>query len=161
LVSSGARPASPAASVSDSAHGGRRLGTVVGVDLTDAVMGGVASGGVAVARMELARLLRGAVSALRSRGSAGDELGLVLDAVARSDDELAAEYSKLPEAVRSKAAAQLRQVLDDPQYHEIAADARRAVDHSPFSSRQVILHGGSGDIHAPLHVGGDYRVTRH
>lgn len=133
------------------------------MDLAEAVIGGIAGGGAAAARFEVARLLRGAVTALTNRGSVAKELSLVLDAVARSDTDLAAEYNRLPEEVHAAAQVQLREVLADSGHEELSTDARRIVEtmQAAVNRGQIISHSGPGDIHAPFHVHRDYRVEGH
>jgi hypothetical protein len=149
----------------------------IGADVIAALTGG----GGAVARMEIARLVTGAVTRLSSRGRVARELARVADVAARSDADLAKEMDRLTPAEQSSAAAQLDEALvydeDDPDERAateaLAAQAREVrqllVNHGLIAGTnsgiavttntgQIISQTGSGTVHAPFHVGGDYHA---
>ena len=149
----------------------------IGADVIAALTGG----GAAVARMEIARLASAAVTRLSSRGRVARELAKVADVAARSDADLAKEMDRLTSAEQTSAAAQLDEALvydeDDPD--ERAATAalvsqaeqvrQLLVNHGLIAGTnsgvavttntgQIITQSGSGTVHAPFHVGGDYHA---
>lgn len=135
------------------------------MDLADTVMGGLAGGGLAVARVEVARVLKLALDSLRRKGRAGKELGVVLEAVALSDEDLAKEFERLDAATRETATEQFRQALSEPENERIRTEATRLVamanDRSQQSGTnrgQLIQNSDHGVVHAPFNVRGDYRV---
>jgi len=99
------------------------------------IIGALAAGGTSVARMELARLIRSAVTRLSRRGRVARELALVADTAARSDDELAAALDRLPDQDRRIAAEQLDEALS---YHGNDTDEARATEALDAEAKQLI-----------------------
>jgi hypothetical protein len=151
------------------------------VDIGADIIAALSGGGAAVARMEIARLVSSAVTRLSSRGRMARELARVADVAARSDADLAQEMDRLTPAEQTSAAAQLDEALvydeDDPD--ERAATAalvsqaeqvrQLLVNHGLIAGTnsgvavttntgQIISQSGSGTVHAPFHVGGDYHA---
>src|SRR3954468_5470060 len=131
--------------------------------------------------MEVARLVGAAVTRLSSRGRAARELAKIADAAVRSDADLAAELDRLAPAGQASAATQLDEALiyegDDPD-ERAATDAladqaqqvrQLLVNHGLIAGTnsgvavttnrgQIISQAGSGTVHAPFHVSGDYHA---
>jgi hypothetical protein len=144
------------------------------------VIAALSGGGAAVARIEIARLVNTAVLRLSGRGRAAAELARVAEAAARSDTDLAQAMDRLSGGEREAAAGQLAEALtydgDDPAEQaatvELRAQAEQvrqllinhglavtggnpgvAVQHNPG---QIVQNTGSGTVHAPFRVGGNY-----
>jgi hypothetical protein len=148
--------------------------------VADAVIAALSGGGVAVARMEAARLVNAAVSRLSARGQVGRELALIADAAARSDTDLAEQMQKMSESDREAAAGQLDEALsytgDDPheqaatqqlqqqaeQVHQLLVNRGLAVTGGntgiavQHNTGQIVQNTGPGTVHAPFEVGGNY-----
>lgn len=135
----------------------------------EVVLGALSGGGALVARVEIARLVQGAVQRLSRRGQVGRELAIVADALGRSDDDVAKEMQRLSEEQRGAAAGQLDQALtyDGPDVTE--RDATRALGElgeqvrtalsGVQTSGQVghVIHATDhATVHAPGAVGRDY-----
>jgi hypothetical protein len=144
------------------------------------VLAALSGGGVAVVRVEVARLVNAAVLRLSSRGRAGRELALIASAAARSDSDLAEQMQQMSDQDREAAAGQLDEALtytgEDP--HEQAAtqqlreQAERVhqllVNHGlaitggntsiavQHNTGQIVQNSGAGTVHAPFQVGGNY-----
>lgn len=99
------------------------------------IIGALAAGGTSVVRMELARLVRSAVTRLSRRGRVARELALVADTAARSDEEFAAALDRLPEQDREIAAGQLDEALSYQGHDVDEAAATKALD---ADARQLI-----------------------
>jgi hypothetical protein len=151
------------------------------VDIGTEIITALTGGGVAVARMEIARLASSAVNRLSRRGRLAQELALVADTAVRSDSDLAGAMDRLSTDQRSTAAAQLNDALtydgDDPD-EQAATEALAAqagevrqllVNHGLITGTntgvsvgtntgQIVSQSGSGTVHAPFHVGGDYHA---
>ncbi len=134
------------------------------------VLGALSAGAVGVARMEIARLVQGAMTRLARRGWLGQELALVADALARSDEELAEEMERLEPEQRQAAAEQLDDALnydgpDEAEQRATQALREQAEQLRPALTATVSASGNRGQVvyaaeqatvHAPFSVGRDY-----
>jgi hypothetical protein len=152
------------------------------VAIADELITALSTGGIAVARMEFARLGQAAIAQLNRRGRAAEELARITDAALRSDDDLASELDKLTDddqkaagsqlnaalveqaggdledrSTTARLAAQAAQLRQQLVIHGIIAPANQGVviDHN---EGQVINNTGDGPVHAPFRVGRDYRA---
>jgi len=90
----------------------------------DAVIGALSVGGVAVARYEATRLVRGCLEWLRARGRTADELAGVVGAfIQGADADVAKALTALPDAVKATAAAQLDEALASQDGNSAMAEA--------------------------------------
>lgn len=136
------------------------------------VLAALSGGAVGVARMEVARLVNAATRRLARRGRAGEELALIADALARSDEELGAELERLEPEQAQLAARQLDEALvyDGADAAEVQATAalREQAEQlrpllaqalsAPGNQGQVVQAWGNATVHAPFSVGRDYVV---
>ena len=106
------------------------------------IVGAVAAGGTSVVRMELARLVRSAVTRLSRRGRVARELALVADTAARSDDDFAAALDRLPEQDREIAAGQLDEALSYLGNDTDEAAATKALDEDAKQLIQMLTNHG-------------------
>ncbi len=134
------------------------------------VVGALSAGAVGVARMEVARLVQGAMTRLARRGRVGQELALVADALARSDEELAAEMERVEPQQAQLAARQLDEALvydgsDEAEQRATQALREQAEQLRPLLANalsapgnrgQVVHASGQATVHAPFSVGRDY-----
>lgn len=137
------------------------------------VLAALSGGAGAVARAEVARLVQGGVHRLARRGRVSRELAIVADAVARSDDELAAEMKRLPPGEAIAAARQMDEALsyDGPDEDERKATGelrKHAEAVRGLLSQTQLIHGnhgqvvqasGQAQVHAPFHVARDYHAS--
>jgi hypothetical protein len=152
------------------------------VAIADDLIMGLSAGGIAVARMEFARLGQAAIAQLNKHGRAAKELARITDAALRSDEDLATELDQLTDEERQAAGSQLHAALTaqagsgaEDQSATAALTARAVqlrqllVNHgiiAPSSGGVVIIHNGGqvisntgdGPLHAPFRVGGDYHA---
>ena len=123
------------------------------------IISALAAGGASVARAEIARVIRAAVQRLKDRGQAGQELAVVADALARSDAELAAELTRLPDDGKGKAANQLDAALvyDGPEPVERAATEQLAIQARDLV--QMLREQGRPRIRQSFTVADNARVN--
>lgn len=106
------------------------------------IVGALAAGGTSVVRMELARLVRAAVTRLSRRGRVARELALVADVAARSDEEFAAALDRLPAQDREIAAGQLDDALSYEGQDTDEAKATKALDEDAKKLVQTLVGNG-------------------
>ena len=112
------------------------------VGVAEDVIAAMSGGGVAMARMEIARLVNAAVARLSGRGRASAELAKVAEAATRSDTDLAQAMDRLSAGDREAAAGQLEEALaysgDDPAEQAATAELRQQAEQV----RQLLINHG-------------------
>lgn len=108
----------------------------------EVIVGTLAAGGTAAARMELARLVRSGVTRLSRRGRVARELALIADTAARSDEEFASALDRVGDQDKKIAAGQLNEALSYSGGDVEEAAATKALDAEAQQLIQSLVNHG-------------------